>query len=639
MPVGGLTKRLENALYSQCGIIIISFLSTVALLYEPHIFEMNAIIEAAGTNGVLAKFIAELRLLTDYWGMPYAFLWIGLYCLYTTWCRNDNLKASLYKNKKFLILLSALLFSMFSIFGKSIAMTGSIFAVFSTPAQLLMTVASLFGYTSLFYVVLTFLIQKVLVLSERNFINFDSKSIFYFVFEKHPLLTSFVLMILIEVPYWVCFYPGTAMADGLLQLTMYYGSNAMSNHHPVLSTLVMGFFNDIGRTIGDTNFGLFIYVFLQSIVQFLVFSLIMIFAKKYKVKYSVRIALLGFLTLFPALQMYSITLVKDTSFYISFFAFMLTIISYWLNSDVSRVKWFFLLLVTGLAVWMFRNNGYHIVLIGYLSLIFKDRNLRRIFQVVGLMVIIIISNSLLHNLFMPANNIAEGSIREALSIPTQQTARYCLEWQSDITDEERNVLEDVFMCSIEELGQRYNPELSNNVKESFQITPSQAQLKNYFIVWFEQFKRHPGTYIDAALAQCYGYWYPDREVFDVISYYRIESEPLSQAEYQKLQFVENAVFAQQRINIANLHQTIEKLPFIGYLYSCGLYTWLIIFLLLILLLKQKYGDCLVFLPVLASIAVNCLSPVNSYFRYQLPVVVVIPILFLFVIITIRRKRT
>ena len=41
------------------------------------------------------------------------------------------------------------------------------------------------------------------------------------------------------------------------------------------------------------------------------------------------------------------------------------------------------------------------------------------------------------------SNINEGSIKEALSIPFMQTARYVVAYDSEVTEEERNAINNV----------------------------------------------------------------------------------------------------------------------------------------------------------------------------------------------------
>ena len=342
-----------------------------------------------------------------------------------------------------------------------------------------------------------------------------------------------------------------------------------------------------------------------------------------------------FFLLFPVIRIFAITLVKNTTFYICYYLFTLSSIGYWLD-DKHQGQWLIAVFLSGLATWMFLNTGLYIVLIGLASLLFKKSGrLARIKLCIAILGILLI-NTGYHQIFLPAIGSEEGFVREMLSIPTQQTARYCALYAEDITPKEREVMERVFLCTPEELGAKYNPELSNNAKESFLIEPTINDLKDYiFEVWWPQLLRHPGIYIDAALAQNYGYWFPDRENYDVVAYYDIPDHVLSEEENEHIHFTQNSMFEAARWAIRWVHETVSKLPGFGYLYSCALYTWLVLFLCTVLIVHKKLRECAIALPILANIGVNCISPVNAYIRYQLPIIVVVPLFLMFVLISIR----
>ncbi len=621
------------------------YLAAIALLYVPQRIDPALIVGTAGQGGGLACFIAELRLLTHTWGMECAALALGMICL-LGWLANwaetersagqEEQEAGKFPYERRIYFACALLFAVFMIAGKGIKYAGEIVVLYGTPALLFMSVVSTLGYTALFYRSILFLGGWVVRLAQDPGPE-PRKKWLCVLLEERPFLSSFVLMVLLEIPYWVAFYPGTAMADSLLQLTMYYGPNALSNHHPVFSTLLMGTLNDIGRAIGGNNFGLFLYAFLQSMLQFLLFATAMLVCKKLKLHYGCRLGILAFLALFPAMRIYAITMLKDTSQALAFFLFVLVMLFYWLD-DKEEKRWTVLLFLSGLLTCMFRNSGYYVLLIALFSLIFKDKRWKRIAVLGIMMAAVVVINSLVHSVFLPAIGSAKGSVREMLSIPTQQTARYCREYPDDLSEEELEILNRVFPCGVEELGQKYAPELSNNTKESFLLDPTAEDLVQYFKTWWQGLIKHPGTYINAAAAQNYGYWFPDREVFDVISYYRIESNPLSEEEFASVQLRQNDTFATARIAIQNVHETIEKLPVVGYLYSCGIYTWAALFLCAVLLAKRCYREVWFFLPLFASIGVNCVSPVNAYFRYAFPVIAALPLFFIFTLAVLRRAQ-
>ena len=67
----------------------------------------------------------------------------------------------------------------------------------------------------------------------------------------------FVALFLINLIYLVVFYPGVATYDGIYQILEFYNLKTLSNHLPVLSTIIEGSIFHCGSIIKDNNFGLF----------------------------------------------------------------------------------------------------------------------------------------------------------------------------------------------------------------------------------------------------------------------------------------------------------------------------------------------------------------------------------------------
>ncbi|MFR7796990.1 MAG: DUF6020 family protein [Collinsella sp.] len=148
--------------------------------------------------------------------------------------------------------------------------------------------------------------------------------------------------------------------------------------------------------------------------------------------------------------------------------------------------------------------------------------------VLAVLALCLASNMYFTKVFMPAHDITPGSKREILSIPFQQTARFVqkhdglnsgvnptvkedgtiVEAPCDglVTDEERAVIDRVL--KYENLGRRYNPDKSDAVKNCFNEYASQEDIKAYFEVWAQMFKKDPGCYISALINNYYGYFYP-----------------------------------------------------------------------------------------------------------------------------------
>ncbi len=612
--VDRLNSKIKILVYTLCVII--------SLLYEPNVIPAETLYALSKTTHPVGIFFAELRVSVANHGMQDTFLLIAVWFLILSCYR----KRKVYQFQSHIL---AAIFSLFMVIGKSMYFAGGVFlACFSSPAKFFMMMLSISGYYLLFVPLIDICLHQFGHLSDRK--ELERNMWLRFVFDEHPVLSSFIILSICELPYWIFFYPGTAMGDGIAQLTMYYGMNTLSNHHPVVSTLLMGMVTNVGRLFGDLNLGLFCYVFLQSILQIFAFSSVFIFAKKYNLPYVVRIPTFAYFALFSVWKVYGITFVKDSTFYIAFLLFFLAILDYWL-CDKDSWKLYLRLFLTGFAVWAFRNNGYYLVLISLFVLLFKNRNKIRVCKIIGLAALFLVINKGYHTIFMPYVGAAEGSVREMLSIPFQQTARCCKYYSTDFPEEEKNVLESVFLCSVQELGDRYHPDYADPAKNIFLPEPSADDLKQYFKVWIKQGIRHPVVYIEAFLHQCYGYFYPDREVFDMISYYEIEGEVFFPEEMKVLKLHQNDFFKTARYAVINFENMLSNMSLLNYFYRCGIYTWIFLFLVMALAANKLYKDCLVGIVLLAVLGINCISPVNAYMRYQLPLMVVLPVFLMFVL--------
>ena len=90
---------------------------------------------------------------------------------------------------------------------------------------------------------------------------------------------------------------------------------------------------------------------------------------------------------------------------------------------------------------------------------------------------------------------------EAMSIPFQQTARYVCEYEDEVTEYERQVLDDVLNF---EGMKSYQPNISDPIK----ILYRGGDLTDYMKIWVQMFFKHPGCYVAAFVNKGYGYLAP-----------------------------------------------------------------------------------------------------------------------------------
>jgi hypothetical protein len=112
-------------------------------------------------------------------------------------------------------------------------------------------------------------------------------------------------------------------------------------------------------------------------------------------------------------------------------------------------------------------------------------------------------------LVFPALKVVPGSPAEALSVPLQQLARIARDHQDELTTKERQAISRVFGGqSPEAMAKRYDPRLSNPVKDYFDRQWFSAHRADFLHSWLALVARFPASAGAAFIAGNYGYWWP-----------------------------------------------------------------------------------------------------------------------------------
>lgn len=511
------------------------------------------------------------------------------------------------------ILILCLLLTSFLVFGEWIYWYGDIGYIFLSWPNICLFLVSFFSYGTLIY----FLLFQVFYFLDKYQNTINKNSICNFIFNKHPFLFAFLFILICGIPYILAFYPGTVHWDGFRQLDYYYGLVSWSNRHPAFSTFLMGSIINFGKNLINFNFGLFLYTFLQFLFSCFVFAKVIVLLKKMNAPLFLRIFSLLFFALFPLWPINAYTLVKDTSYYLIFVLFFITLLDFHIDIDVRKKKRTYLLLFfLGLLLTLLRNNGILVVILSYLGFaIFYSK------KKFGILIIVIIAcNSIQNTVILPLFNISQSNIREALSIPIQQTGRYIKYYQNEITEENKETLTKIFNTDLESIADDYNPELSDPIKFQFQS----KYLSEFLKVWLENFFHHPKVYIDAVLENYYGYFYPNtKEEKDGLGCYEITQSKKLKSEEFDFSMIEN--LKPIRDGLEQLAYSIRSIPLLGMLYSCGFYTWIIFIGAFYLIYKKRKEDLILTIPLFTTIFICVISPVNAYIRYMLPVMATAPL--------------
>lgn len=278
-----------------------------------------------------------------------------------------------------------------------------------------------------------------------------------------------------------------------------------------------------------------------------------------------------------------------------------------------------------LVVAFFRNEGRYIVFFWMLLLILRFKKARKWMSTALLVTMAAVI--LVNNVLMPYYNITPGSVREMMSIPFQQTARYVSVSPEDITEEERAAIDK--LLGYDTLESRYNADLSDPVKDEYNENADREDWIRYFRAWFEMLKRHPLIYVDAAICNYYYYFYPGGRIASNYSYewarYCMHAvNSMTESVGMDLHFPQS--LASLRTAYEELREGLLHLPIVGVLGCAAVYVWILLFFAVFLLWRKKIDVLLVsVVPLLGSLGVSLLGPCNGdYFRYAYIFTIVLP---------------
>lgn len=321
------------------------------------------------------------------------------------------------------------------------------------------------------------------------------------------------------MPSFLGVYPGWFNYDAPWQLSMYQ-SGAITSHHPVLHTVVMGWILEFMNGINGTyNKGIALYLVLQMLVLALCFGYAVYFMGKKGVGPIGRgIAILWFV-LFPAIVLHVMCPTKDSLF--GGFLLVLSILTY----ELFRQPQEFLkrkLKVTGWIVLVFlcvvfRQNSLYVFCIMAVPFVVI---LRKYWKALTGMLVSVAGLYLLYvGPFYGLFEVQSGSRAEFLSVPCQQLVRVYLEEQESLSDKEVALLEEFFE---KEAFERYRPKIADYTKGNLNMELLEEKGGEFWKLYGSLFLQYPAEYLDAFFLGSYGFWYPDATVDiyeDGVSYY------------------------------------------------------------------------------------------------------------------------
>lgn len=520
-------------------------------------------------------------------------------------------------------LVGALFFALCTIIGEHFASFGREVGGFGNLSDLGKYIPVFIILVGIYYVSLYVLLNKTYKARKDS-----SPGKLLKFYEKHLFLITFIGILVAWIPYLTIFYPGSVYYDGYNQLNQSMGVTDLTNHHPVLSTFFIGIIFRIGRIVSD-NFGVFLYVLMQSIVTSAVFAMSVVQIRKIGLGIKTCILTMLFFALVPVWGGYAQAMGKDMIYNAVFVWFIINFLGMFdallcKKAKIIGKKKVFVFLLSAFLTCVLRQNGKFSVFAALVFLLIISCNKWK--QIGVLLLILLITVSGYEKIIIPATGAVPGSVGEILSIPFQQTAKFMRMYPEDVTAEEFTVIDKILPA--EEIPNRYNPIISDPVKDIIRKPIEKGVLKEYLRVWLEMLLKHPGVYIEAFLQQCYGYLDPFHHISPLGDFQNyIEDEPLATGEFD-IHYIMSDKIRDQLGGYEYLWMKMFPLTLLTY---PGIYTWISLFCILLLCKKRLWKQLSVMVIPTVYILTCIASPVNGYLRYMLPVMAAMPILLAWVV--------
>ncbi len=536
------------------------------------------------------------------------------------------------KNKKnsFIFIILAILFSLFMIFGYSYSVIGSWDLIFGSIPLFILSILIFIGYFIFFKTIINLIYDFLIKVKLEEKVS--QNKILNYLFNEHPFRSAFIILLICWLPYIIAFYPGILSPDPSNQIKQFFNLDTqyreyvvmidenvpITNHHPVLHTVILGGLTYLGRALGSANVGIFMYSVMQIILLLSLLSYTIYYMKKLNTPYLIRIISLIIYAFVPIYPLYAMSTLKDVIFAILVIFYIIKIYEClkYAGSDYYNKKNIVILIILMLLITLFRNNGIYLILMSFPFLLLIDH--KNIKKIIFTLLIPVICYYSFTNILLPYLKVTPGSVREVLSIPFQQTARYVKEYPDEVMEDEKKIIDKIL--TYDTLAERYKPEISDPVKNAFNKYATKEDLKAYFKVWFIDFFKHPNVYLEATINNTYGYFYPDQKKWYVYFNYdkRLKETGEIDYHYNKLKGL--------RKGLSSYASAFPYIPGIGSLVSIGFCTWLCMMMFAFLIKAKRYKYLIYFTPVISLILVCIASPVNTYFRYTLGYTFAIPLL-------------
>ena len=438
------------------------------------------------------------------------------------------------------------------------------------------------------------------------------------------------------IPAYLILYPGVLAYDMISQVGSALGE-ITNNHHPILHTWLIRFFMKLGDALFSSyEFGIGLLSLLQMLILSYALTRLVFLLKKKKVPILIVMltALLSAIWFMNACL--SVTMIKDclhAAFLVLFVCHFTEIATSPLEYTLRKQN-LFILPVISFLMCAFRNNGIHIYIFCFTALfILRLSQIKKVKAYVALIVAVLLPVFVYKIYTGPvfdALGVAQGEIREALSVPIQQLQRVAVKEADKLTSEQTERMT-YYIDDLEWMegstGRAYSPFCADFAKSCFysdHYNDDPIAFWKFYLQTGEQFSKE---YIVAFLSNTLGYWYPGYYEFSYVMYENYPPESFAEPLERKTIW-DSQILKRYYESVCNSDFWRET-PVLRLFFVPGFTLWFLLYALALAWKKRRFFTKVLplFLTLIAQYGIMILSPMTS-FRYSWPFYLMLPLAFI-----------
>ena len=320
----------------------------------------------------------------------------------------------------------------------------------------------------------------------------------------------FVLLLLLVswLPYLLSFAPGSVLDDSLASITPWTNGTPLTNHHPVVYSLLVGGFVSLSKILPiSLNAAVFCYAVVQSVCLAGTLAALFYRLQRAGVRRWVLTAGIGYAMIVPYFPAYAMILWKDPLYscallWLSMLLFDAVRKEGGLPDRAWQIKWFLALLCTAFL----RNNGAFCLLFMAAALLLSGQR-KQFFYIACMTVIVALLFFTVQHTVYPLCHIADTEYTEKIGIPLQQLAA-TVAYKGKMGEEEREFLFKIM--PEQEWKERYAPCLADKIKwtDGANMEYISQNKRRFWKVWGNLLLKNPAIYLRAYGMDTFGFWAP-----------------------------------------------------------------------------------------------------------------------------------